>query len=56
MKRFGLLGEKLEHSFSPLIHGYLGDYEYPLYEISPDDLNLFMTERHFFRSIRKASI
>ena len=28
----GLLGEKLGHSFSPQIHGKLGDYEYLLYE------------------------
>lgn len=46
-KTFGLLGEKLGHSFSPLIHGILGEYEYPLYEISPNDLDTFMTERHF---------
>jgi shikimate dehydrogenase len=46
-KSFGLLGEKLGHSFSPLIHGYLGDYEYPLYERRPDDLDSFMTERRF---------
>jgi len=46
-KRFGLLGEKLGHSFSPLIHGYLGDYEYNLYEVSPSDLDTFMTKRDF---------
>ena len=46
-KTFGLLGEKLGHSFSPMIHGYLGDYKYPLYEISADGLDRFMTERLF---------
>jgi shikimate dehydrogenase len=46
-KTFGLLGEKLGHSFSPLIHSYLGDYEYPLYEISPGILDRFMTKRNF---------
>ena len=46
-KTFGLLGEKLGHSFSPLIHSFLGDYEYPLYEISPGNLDRFMTERNF---------
>jgi len=46
-KTFGLLGEKLGHSFSPLIHSYLGDYEYPLYEISTDSLGDFMTKRRF---------
>ena len=44
---FGLLGEKLGHSFSPLIHGFLGDYEYPLFEISPGGLDSFLSERRF---------
>ncbi len=35
------------HSFSPLIHGYLGEYDYSLYEVSADDLDSFMTDRHF---------
>ena len=46
-KRFGLLGTKLGHSFSPLIHEYLGDYEYRLFEVCPQDLDSFMTKRHF---------
>jgi shikimate dehydrogenase len=46
-KTFGLLGEKLGHSFSPLIHGMLGDYEYPLYEISPGELDSFMKSGRF---------
>ena len=46
-KTFGLLGKKLGHSFSPLIHGVLGEYDYPLYEVSPEDLDEFMTERRF---------
>jgi shikimate dehydrogenase len=46
-KIFGLLGETLGHSFSPLIHRFLGDYEYPLYEIAPADFDTFMTERRF---------
>jgi shikimate dehydrogenase len=46
-KRFGLIGEKLGHSFSPMIHGYLGDYEYKLYEIVPDSLAAFMSEKNF---------
>ena len=46
-KTFGLLGEKLGHSFSPLIHTYLGNYDYPLYEISSNDFDRFMTERNF---------
>ena len=46
-KTFGLLGEKLGHSFSPLIHGYLGEYDYLLYEVSAGDLDSFMTSRRF---------
>ena len=45
--RFGLLGEKLSHSYSPLIHSYLGDYEYRLYEVSLGDLGAFMRAREF---------
>ncbi|MCL1963446.1 MAG: shikimate dehydrogenase, partial [Firmicutes bacterium] len=46
-KSFGLLGEKLGHSFSPQIHRQLGEYDYVLYEVSPDSLDSFMTERRF---------
>ena len=46
-KIFGLLGEKLGHSFSPLIHSFLGDYTYPLYEVAPGNLDSFMIERRF---------
>jgi len=46
-KTFGLLGEKLGHSYSPLIHSYLGDYNYVLYEVSSSELTRFMSERKF---------
>ena len=39
MGKFGLLGEKLGHSFSPIIHGMLGDYEYRLIERRADELD-----------------
>ena len=42
MLRFGLLGEHLSHSFSPVIHAELGDYEYLLYEKKPDGLDSFL--------------
>lgn len=42
MKRFGLLGEKLGHSFSVPIHSKLADYEYKLYEKSPSELEDFL--------------
>ncbi len=38
----GLLGEKLGHSYSPQIHGMLADYEYRLYEKSPEELDAFL--------------
>ena len=46
-KAFGLLGEKLAHSFSPMIHSFLGDYGYTLYEIDPGNLDAFMTNARF---------
>lgn len=42
MLNCGLLGEKLTHSYSPLIHQELGDYKYDLFEIKPHQL------KHFF--------
>ncbi len=41
-KKFGLLGEKLAHSFSPEIHSVLADYPYSLYEIERENLDEFM--------------
>ena len=43
MKRCGLLGEKLGHSYSPAIHAELADYEYRLYEVAPEKLGEFLT-------------
>ena len=42
MKRCGLLGERLGHSYSPAIHAMLGDYEYRLYECPKDKLGDFL--------------
>lgn len=42
MKKFGLLGEKLGHSFSVPIHNMLADYEYKLYEKSRNQLEVFL--------------
>ena len=44
---YGLLGEHLPHSFSPQIHKALGNNDYHLFEISPEDLEKFLTERNF---------
>lgn len=43
----GLLGEKLGHSYSPMIHSYFGDYEYNLYERSADQLAKFFATTKF---------
>jgi shikimate dehydrogenase len=47
MGRFGLLGEYLAHSFSPLIHKEFGAYEYHLFERKPDELDEFLTRGDF---------
>ena len=38
----GLLGRKLGHSYSPMLHALLGDYEYLLYEREPDEVEGFI--------------
>lgn len=38
----GLLGRKLGHSYSPQIHGYLGNYSYELFEKEPEELESFL--------------
>lgn len=45
--RYGLLGEKLGHSFSKEIHESFGYYTYDLIEVSKNDLDLFMNKREF---------
>ncbi len=44
MKRFGLLGEKLGHSYSPRIHAMLCEYSYKLFKVAPEGLHNFMVE------------
>lgn len=36
--KFGLLGRKLGHSYSPVIHKRLGDYSYELFEREPGEI------------------
>ena len=47
MKPYGLLGEKLGHSFSPQIHARFGYYPYRLFEVPKDGLTAFLQERAF---------
>lgn len=44
---YGLLGRTLRHSYSPQIHALLGDYEYRLFEVEPQDLEAFLKKREF---------
>ena len=43
-EKYGLLGKKLRHSFSPQIHSLLGDYPYALYEVGENDVECFLKE------------
>ena len=45
--KYGLIGEKLGHSFSKEIHASFGDYEYELREIAKDELSDFMKRLDF---------
>ena len=47
MKRCGLLGERLGHSYSPAIHAQLGDYAYRLYECPQEKLGDFLKTGDF---------
>lgn len=42
MAQYGLLGEKLPHSYSPQIHSMLGEYGYQLFEVATDQLENFL--------------
>lgn len=46
-EKYGLIGEKLGHSFSKLIHNRLGDYDYQLYSIPRDEIDGFLKKRDF---------
>lgn len=45
--KYGLIGEKLGHSFSKIIHEKIADYTYELKEISKENLDSFMKSRDF---------
>ena len=44
---YGLIGEKLGHSYSQRIHHLLGNYPYQLFEIAPEELPRFLQARQF---------
>ncbi len=45
--KYGLIGEKLSHSFSKEIHEALCDYEYEIRELAPDEVAPFLEKRDF---------
>lgn len=44
---YGLIGEKLSHSYSKQIHALIGDYSYDIKNIAPDALSAFFAQRDF---------
>ncbi|MBR4575550.1 MAG: type II 3-dehydroquinate dehydratase [Lachnospiraceae bacterium] len=45
--RFGLVGEKLGHSFSPVLHEKFGSYRYDLIEVPKDEIDHFFEAADF---------
>lgn len=41
---YGLIGRKLGHSISPQIHAALGNPQYSLYEVEPEELPVFLAD------------
>lgn len=44
---YGLIGEKLGHSYSKVIHEMIADYTYELHPVSREDFRDFMTNKPF---------
>ena len=47
MKRYGLIGEKLGHSYSKIIHENIADYTYDLIPLSKEEFTEFMQRKEF---------
>ncbi len=45
--RYGLIGEKLGHSYSKIIHEMMADYTYDLIPLSREELTAFMEKKDF---------
>ena len=45
--RYGCIGEHLGHSFSREIHTMLGDYDYRLCELAPEEVESFLLAKKF---------
>lgn len=46
--QYGLIGERLGHSYSREIHEKITDYKYELLELKPDELGDFLSKKEFF--------
>ena len=44
---YGLIGRRLGHSFSKTLHNLIGNYDYELREIEPENLEEFMLKKDF---------
>ncbi|MDO5521694.1 MAG: shikimate dehydrogenase [bacterium] len=47
MKRYGLIGEHLGHSYSKVIHEQLADYTYDLIPLTKEEFHNFMSKKEF---------
>jgi shikimate dehydrogenase len=47
LKKYGLVGKKLTHSFSKEIHNKLTDYDYQLIELNEDEVKTFFANKEF---------
>lgn len=47
MAAYGLIGERLGHSFSPEVHRQFADYDYRLIELTPEAVAPFLASRAF---------
>ena len=45
--KYGLLGEKLGHSFSPVLHGQMGKPDYGLIPVSKEEVDAFLAKADF---------
>lgn len=44
---YGLIGERLPHSFSKEIHERIGEYQYSLKELKPEELENFILQKNY---------
>ena len=44
---YGLIGERLSHSFSKIIHERLGDYQYSLFSLNEEQVKQMLSEKNF---------